>query len=320
VCDSLLNAVDTSNVNFCPWCGTRVVGAYCIQCGAGITADSTATPTPPPVTPSFDAQGVEGATDSHEVAVTSVSSSRITGPVQGPERQSLGRETRWVMVAFLVPGVISAILVLSEHISGVGDIARFATLVRGHPLTNMFLGILAYLPVAAVVPLGLYLLGRTGQDRLTLGLERPSFTRDVIPGLGLGLAAFGCEIVLAIILRAILADYPGLFVNVSLNHVPKYYVVWGIATSAITAVTEEVLVNGYLLTRLNQLGWTPRAALILSLILRTSYHIYYGIGFIFTVPFGYFVTRSFQKNGKLMRPIMAHFLYDAILFTIVILH
>jgi hypothetical protein len=38
------------------------------------------------------------------------------------------------------------------------------------------------------------------------------------------------------------------------------------------------------------------------------------------VPFGYFVTRSFQKNGKLMRPIMAHFLYDAILFTIVILH
>ena len=262
----------------------------------------------------------ERTLDSHEVEVNSVSSSRIAGAVQGPERRMLVRETRWVMVAFLVPGVISAILVLSEHISGVGDIARFATLVRGHPLTNMFLGILAYLPVAAVVPLGLFLLGRTGQDRHTLGIETPTFTRDVIPGLGLGLAAFGCEIVLAIILRAILVDYPGLFVNVSLNHVPKYYVVWGIATSAITAVTEEVLVNGYLLTRLNQLGWTPRAALVLSLILRTSYHIYYGVGFIFTVPFGYFVTRSFQKNGKLMRPIMAHFLYDAILFTIVILH
>jgi membrane protease YdiL (CAAX protease family) len=314
--------VDTSIVNFCPWCGTRVVGAYCIQCGAGTSADSIATSTPPPVTSLTGAATAddESAPESHELVGNSVSSSRISGVVQGPERRMLVRETRWVMVAFLVPGVVSAILVLAEHISGVGDIARFATIVRGHPLTNMFLGILAYLPVAAVVPLGLYLLGRTGQDRHTLGLETPTFTRDVVPGLGLGLAAFGCEIVLVLVLHAILIDYPGLFVNVSLNHIPKYYVVWGIATSAVTAVTEEVLVNGYLLTRLNQLGWTPRAALILSLILRTSYHIYYGIGFIFTVPFGYFVTRSFQKNGKLMRPIMAHFLYDAILFTIVILH
>jgi hypothetical protein len=41
---------------------------------------------------------------------------------------------------------------------------------------------------------------------------------------------------------------------------------------------------------------------------------------LFTVPFGYIVTRSFQKHGKLTRPIMAHFLYDAILFTISILH
>ncbi|MGC1239708.1 MAG: CPBP family intramembrane glutamic endopeptidase [Acidimicrobiales bacterium] len=309
-------------MNFCPWCGTRVVGAYCIQCGAGTSADSLATSTPPPVTTSTSQVAAEGehVPVNHEVTAKNASSARITSVVQGPERRSLVRETRWVMVAFLVPGVVSAVLVLAEHISGVGDIARFATIVRGHPLTNMFLGILAYLPVAAVVPLGLFLLGRTGQDRHALGLEAPTISRDVIPGLGLGLAAFGCEIVLVIILRAILIDYPGLFVNVSLNHIPKYYVVWGIATSAVTAVTEEILVNGYLLTRLNQLGWNPRAALILSLILRTSYHIYYGIGFIFTVPFGYFVTRSFQKNGKLMRPIMAHFLYDAILFTIVILH
>jgi membrane protease YdiL (CAAX protease family) len=55
------------------------------------------------------------------------------------------------------------------------------------------------------------------------------------------------------------------------------------------------------------------------LILRTSYHVYYGLGFLLTVPFGFFVTRSFQKHHKLNRPIMAHFLYDSILFTIAIL-
>jgi membrane protease YdiL (CAAX protease family) len=96
-------------------------------------------------------------------------------------------------------------------------------------------------------------------------------------------------------------------------------VVYGIAISATTAVAEEVLVNGYLLVRLEQLGWSPQRALILSLILRTSYHVYYGIGFIFTVPFGYFVTRSFQKRRRLTRPIMAHFLFDAILITIAVL-
>lgn len=89
--------------------------------------------------------------------------------------------------------------------------------------------------------------------------------------------------------------------------------------AAVTAVTEEVLVNGYLITRLGQLGWTPRAALALSLVLRTSYHVYYGLGFLLTVPLGWFLTRSFQKHRRLNRPIAAHFLYDAALFAVTIL-
>jgi len=31
------------------------------------------------------------------------------------------------------------------------------------------------------------------------------------------------------------------------------------------------------------------------------------------------VTRSFQKNRRLTRPIVAHFLFDAIIFTIAVL-
>jgi membrane protease YdiL (CAAX protease family) len=137
--------------------------------------------------------------------------------------------------------------------------------------------------------------------------------------VGLGLAALGVELVLIVIVHGLLINDPSLFVSPSIAHIPKYYVIWGLVISAVTAVTEEVLVNGYLITRLGQLGWTPRASLILSLILRTSYHVYYGIGFIFTIPFGFFVTRSFQKHRKLMRPIVTHFLYDAVLITISIL-
>ncbi|MGW1927265.1 extracellular solute-binding protein, partial [Streptomyces massasporeus] len=44
------------------------------------------------------------------------------------------------------------------------------------------------------------------------------------------------------------------------------------------SVLEEVIVVGYLLRRLGQLGWTPMAALVASSVLRGSYHLYQGIG------------------------------------------
>lgn len=77
--------------------------------------------------------------------------------------------------------------------------------------------------------------------------------------------------------------------------------------------------SAYLLTRLGQLGWTPRKALWLSLAIRTSYHAYYGIGFLFTIPVGYLLTRSFQRRRRLLRTVGAHALYDACLFTLAIL-
>jgi membrane protease YdiL (CAAX protease family) len=143
---------------------------------------------------------------------------------------------------------------------------------------------------------------------------------DLLPGIGLAASSFVAEIPVAIVLTPVIAHDSTLINKVSFGQVPHYYVIWGIAMSAITAVAEEVLVNGYLITRLGQFGWTPLSALILSLVLRTSYHVYYGLGFLLTVPFGYFVTRSFQKHRRLNTPIAAHFLFDAVLSTIAILH
>jgi membrane protease YdiL (CAAX protease family) len=222
------------------------------------------------------------------------------------------------MLGFLLPAVTSAIIVLAQHIDH-DNSTRFSSILRGQPVTNLALEIFAYLSVAAIVPLALLLLQRTGQTPKVLGLGPPSFKRDVFPGLGLVAAAYAVEIAVLIPFAGFLNDHKSLINNVASGHVPKYYLIGGVAMSAITAVAEEVLVNGYLITRLGQLGWTPRKSLILSLILRTSYHVYYGLGFLLTVPLGFLVTRSFQKHHKLTRPIVAHFLFDAILFTIAIL-
>jgi membrane protease YdiL (CAAX protease family) len=239
--------------------------------------------------------------------------------LQPTTRKVLVWETTFVMLAFLLPGVAAAVVALAQHINGVGTEMRFPLILQHNPVGNLIIGIFAYLPVAAVVPLALHLLTRTGQPPSKLGLVRPGFRNDLWPAFGLIGVALGSEFVLALILTPLLDHHSGLLAKTVVGHVPAYYVIYGVAVSATTAVAEEVLVNGYFLVRLEQLGWSPQRALLLSLILRTSYHVYYGIGFIFTVPFGYFVTRSFQKNRRLTRPILAHFLYDAILITIAIL-
>jgi membrane protease YdiL (CAAX protease family) len=239
--------------------------------------------------------------------------------LQPTTRNVLAWETRFVMLAFLLPSVMAAVVALAQHINGVGSLTRFPVILQDNPVANLIVGIFAYLPVAATVPLALHLLTRTGQTPRTLGLVRPSLRYDVWPALGLMGASFGSEIVLALAVSPLLAHHSSLLGKTVVGHVPDYYVIYGIAISATTAVAEEVMMSAYFLTRLEQLGWSPQRALLLSLILRTSYHVYYGVGFIFTVPFGYFVTRSFQKNRRLTRPIVAHFLFDAILITIAVL-
>ena len=72
-------------------------------------------------------------------------------------------ETRFVMVAFLLPAVMTAVLLFAEHVAGVGSITRFPTYVKD-PIVNLVIGILNYLPVASTVPLALFLLARTGQS------------------------------------------------------------------------------------------------------------------------------------------------------------
>jgi membrane protease YdiL (CAAX protease family) len=239
-------------------------------------------------------------------------------PVQyrDPTRRDLKIETWVVMLAFLVPWVISAVVVLASHFATGASLNPLPTFDRHQPAVNVVLGLLSYVPTVAVVPIALFLLARTGQRPVDLGLTRVRWP-DFGSGVGLAAAALGGQYVLAIVLLPVahsqLANTTGPL------HVPTYYIVFGLSQSLLTSIAEETAVNGYLITRLDQLGWSPAAAFWLSLALRTSYHVYYGIDLIFTLPFGYLVTRSFQKHRKLSRPILAHFCYDTAVFLIAIL-
>ncbi len=237
--------------------------------------------------------------------------------VTGSARRDLVLETWFVQLAFLVPGVLAAVDTFAAHTGGAA-VTQFPSYVA-NPAANLILGVLSYLAVAVPVPIALLLLSRSGQRPAALGLVRPRWRADLWPGLGLAAAAYGASLGTVLLLTALVGRNSKLLVQIPTGHVPAYYVIYGIAISLVTAVAEETMVSGYLLTRLEQLGWNPRRALVLSLVLRTSYHVYYGLGFLATIPFGYLVTRSFQKRRRLMRPIVAHFLYDAVLISVAVL-
>jgi membrane protease YdiL (CAAX protease family) len=237
--------------------------------------------------------------------------------VQPLTRRGLVLETWFVEIAFLATGVLGAVDLLAQHIGGVASVTRFQQIVPNHPLENFFLGMINYLQVGVMVPLALLLLSRTGQRPEELGLVRPRWKRDLWPGAGLALGGLGISWAFSILFIPL--EHSSLFNSVPTGRVPDYYIIYGLLISATTAITEETLVSGYLLTRLDQLGWDPRWAFALSLTLRTSYHVYYGLGFLLTIPTGYLFTRSFQKHRRLARPILAHFLYDSVLFIISIL-
>ncbi|MFE9769658.1 CPBP family intramembrane glutamic endopeptidase [Streptomyces sp. NPDC005808] len=77
------------------------------------------------------------------------------------------------------------------------------------------------------------------------------------------------------------------------------------------AVLEEVIVVGYLLRRLGQLGWTPVTALVASAVLRGSYHLYQGVGgFVGNMAMGVVFVYLYRRWGRVGPLVVAHSLLD----------
>lgn len=86
-------------------------------------------------------------------------------------------------------------------------------------------------------------------------------------------------------------------------------------SAAANAVLEEVVVVGYLLRRLDQIGVSPWAAAATSAVIRASYHAYQGFaGFVGNLVMGLVFARWFQGRRGLVPLIVAHWAIDAVAF------
>jgi hypothetical protein len=85
--------------------------------------------------------------------------------------------------------------------------------------------------------------------------------------------------------------------------------------AAQNGILEEIVVVGYLLTRLRQLGWSDSRALGASAVLRGSYHLYQGLGgFLGNMVMGLIFGWWFQRTRRVLPLAVAHTLIDAVSF------
>ncbi|MEO0049289.1 MAG: hypothetical protein RL556_621, partial [Actinomycetota bacterium] len=81
------------------------------------------------------------------------------------------------------------------------------------------------------------------------------------------------------------------------------------------AVTEEVIVIGYLFDRLARLGFNAKLILILTSLLRGSYHLYQGAaGFFGNLVMGLVFGLAYKRWGRIMPLVIAHTIMDCVVF------
>ncbi|MEH1124672.1 CPBP family intramembrane glutamic endopeptidase [Micromonospora sp. CPCC 206061] len=176
-------------------------------------------------------------------------------------------------------------------------------------LTYQLLGILfALVPVLLAV----HLLNRDGDGRRALGLDQRRPWLDL--GSGAGLATL---IGLPGLLLYLGARELGINTNVVPAALPDVW--WAvpvlILAAAQNAILEEVVVVGYLMTRLREMGWRIGAVIATSALLRGSYHLYQGFGgFIGNAVMGVIFALFYLRFKRVVPLVIAHTLLDVVAF------
>lgn len=166
----------------------------------------------------------------------------------------------------------------------------------------------------AVAPVGLvaYLMVRSNESLRTIGADFRRPGGDLLRGAALAAAIGGSGLAFYLAVWA-----TGVNLTVVPGALPEVW--WQVPVLLLAAaqngVLEEVVVAGYLLHRLGQAGWTPWKAVVVSSLLRGSYHLYQGFGgFVGNVVMGLVFGRLYQRWGRAMPLIVAHTLIDAVAF------
>ena len=217
-------------------------------------------------------------------------------------RRTLGEEILVVLsLSLLASAVFAVIDLLSAPIRGV-------TVASANQSALLAQQIAAFIFGLAPVWLVVYLVRRDCQDLGSIGLawDRPG------PDIALGLFLFAIVGIGGIL---VYLGAVALGVNRFVVPVPPLGHWWTgpfvVLNAAEAALLEEVIVVGYLITRLQQVGARSGAAVGASALLRGSYHLYQGFGgFAGNLAMGLLFGAVFVRTRRTWPMVIAHFLLD----------
>jgi uncharacterized protein len=225
----------------------------------------------------------------------------------------------WIVLSLsLGASAVYAVVDLLASLTAKGGLANAtATLNQsqapGRPYLDLTYQLLGIVFALASVALVVHLLGRDYSDvgrLLGVNLERPFL--DGITGIGLA-ALIGIP-GLGLYLAARALGVSAHVVPAALPHV--WWAVPILVLSAIqNAIGEEVIVVGYLTTRLSELGWPELRIILTSALLRGSYHLYQGFGaFVGNAIMGVIFAYFYRRFGRVLPLIIAHSILDIVTF------
>ncbi len=212
-------------------------------------------------------------------------------------------------------GVFSVVGFIADLTSGVPLADQTATLnpsASPRPLLDLTLQLLRIGFALVIVGLVAYLLRRSGESLRTLGVDGSQPGRDLGRGAVLAAIIGGTGL-----LWYLIAYRAGINLNVAAQGLPDQW--WRTPVLVLgaleNAVVEEVVVLGFVLHRLRQLGWGWPSAIVTSAAIRGSYHLYQGIGgFVGNVVMGLLFGWLFKRWGRVMPMLVAHALIDCVAF------
>lgn len=256
-------------------------------------------------------------------------------PVHAPVRAE--RVRLWVEIALVlglslgksaVYSVVSLLDKLTRAPLGEQTTSMNGSLSRrpGFDLTYQLLDVFfALVPVALALYLLFALTGRNPFALLGFGVRRPNRSAGASIGYDAGT---GFALFLAMGVGTLGVYSAGRALGVTTAIVPAnldehWWTIPVLLLSAVRhGVLEEVIVVGFLFHHLRRLGWGrgawgPWSIILVSALLRGSYHLYQGIGpFLGNVAmgivFGWFYQRGVERGQPRVMPlVVAHALLDA---------
>jgi len=213
-----------------------------------------------------------------------------------------------------VYSIVSLLRRLSQTEALANQTATINQSLSDQPIFDLIYQVLSVLFSLVPVVLVFWLLAKPGLSACAqLGFNFREPWRDLgrggglaaligIPGLGLYLVGHALGITVTIVPTA-LDTY--------------WWTVPVLVLAALrAALEEELIVVGYLFTRLRELGWKTWHIIGTSAILRGSYHLYQGFGpFIGNVVMGVVFGLAYQRWGRTMPLVIAHWILDIVSFT-----